>query len=352
MPASRAKRWIPLLVLLLLAVAIALATQISPWARILPWVKPVNASAGLTLYGNIDLREIRLAFNDNGRIASLQAQDGQTVHKGDLLGILDDTRYRIAYVHAQALVQEAAAHLDDLLAGTRPEDIDRLRAEVSAAESQLRLRRATYERILRLERQKASPPQDLDSARAALQAAQAQLQALKASLRLAIAGPRQGTIAAARAALSAAKAGAALARRELEDTRLLAPADAIVRTRILEPGDMASPAQPVYALALMNPLWVRAYVDEINLGKLHPGQGAWVTTDSFPGTRFKAWVGYISSSAEFTPKSVETPQLRTSLVYQVRIYVCNPQNKLRLGMPATVHIQPSATPTHPRPSCQ
>lgn len=352
MPASRAKRWIPLLVLLLLAVAIALATQVAPWARILPWEKPANASTGLTLYGNVDLREIRLAFNDNGRIASLQAEDGQAVRKGDLLGILDDSRYRIAFDHAQALVQEAVARLDDLLAGTRSEDIDRLRAEVSSAESQLRLRRATYERILRLEHQKASPPQDLDSARAALQAAQAQLQALKASLRLAIAGPRQGTIDAARAALNAAKAGAALARRELQDTRLLAPADAIVRTRILEPGDMASPSQPVYALALTNPIWVRAYVDETDMGKLHPGQTAWITTDSFPDTRFKAWVGYISSSAEFTPKSVETPQLRTSLVYQVRVYVCNPGNKLRLGMPATVHIEPNTAASPPPPPCR
>ncbi|WP_156782643.1 efflux RND transporter periplasmic adaptor subunit [Acidihalobacter yilgarnensis] len=334
MPAIRAMRWGVILALLLLVV-IALFV-------IKTYEHPSAAQEGLTLYGNVDIREVQLAFNDEGRIQNLSALEGQAVRQGEVLGTLDDRRYRLAVDRAHALVQEADAHLNSLLAGSRHEDIAKLKAEVASSKSTLQLRKSTYDRIVRLARQKASPPQDLDTARAAYQAATAQLQALQASLNLALAGPRTETISAARATLNAAMAGEALAQQQLTDTRLLAPADGIIRTRILEPGDMASPQQPVYALALTRPLWVRAYVDEPNLGQVHPGQTAWVSSDSFPGKRFKAWVGYISPTAEFTPKTVETPQLRTSLVYQVRVFVCNPDNQLRLGMPTTVHILPGA----------
>ena len=135
------------------------------------------------------------------------------------------------------------------------------------------------------------------------------------------------------------------------------PSDGIVQDRILERGDMASPQQPVFTIALINPLWVRAYVDETDLGKIRPGMKARVTTDSFPGKQYDGWIGYIAPTAEFTPKSVQSPQLRTSLVYQVRVYVKNHQNELRLGMPATVIIpldqssielnHPNATATAP-----
>jgi HlyD family secretion protein len=101
---------------------------------------------------------------------------------------------------------------------------------------------------------------------------------------------------------------------------------------------MASPQKPVFTLALIDPVWVRAFADEPDLGKLKLGMNAKVTTDSFPDKDYWGWVGYISPSAEFTPKSVQTQEVRTSLVYQLRVFVCNPQNELRLGMPATVSI--------------
>ena len=101
---------------------------------------------------------------------------------------------------------------------------------------------------------------------------------------------------------------------------------------------MASPQQPVYTLALTDPLWVRAYVPGPELGKLRPGMRAVVTTDSYPDARYRGWIGFISPTAEFTPKAVETTEVRTSLVYQVRVFVCNPQDQLRMGMPATITI--------------
>jgi HlyD family secretion protein len=157
-------------------------------------------------------------------------------------------------------------------------------------------------------------------------------------LKLALAGPRKEDIAAAGSKLKALKAELALAGQKLADASLIAPSDGIIQNRILETGDMASPQKAVFTLALIDPVWIRAYVPETNLGKLFPGMAVQVVTDSFPDKTYPAWIGYISPVAEFTPKTVETSELRTRLVYQVRAYVCNPRNELRLGMPATVII--------------
>ena len=119
-----------------------------------------------------------------------------------------------------------------------------------------------------------------------------------------------------------------------------------MRTRILEPGDMASPQKPVFTLAITDPKWVRAYVSEPDLGKVHPGMAASVAVDSFPNRRFDGWVGFISSVAEFTPKSVQTEELRTSLVYEVRVFVKDPSDELRLGMPATVYLNTDKETKH------
>ena len=129
-----------------------------------------------------------------------------------------------------------------------------------------------------------------------------------------------------------------ITERDLADANLYAPTAGVIQNRILEPGDMASPQTPAYTLALTNPVWVRAYVAEPDLGKIHLGMAAAVATDSYPGKVYEGWVGFISPTAEFTPKSVETTEVRTALVYQVHIYVKNPNNELRLGMPATVTI--------------
>jgi HlyD family secretion protein len=129
-----------------------------------------------------------------------------------------------------------------------------------------------------------------------------------------------------------------LLRQELADAQLVAPIDGVVRTRIMEPGEMASPQKPVFSLALTDPKWIRAYVSEPDLGKVHPGMAATVAVDSFPQHPFDGWVGFVSPVAEFTPKTVQTEELRPSLVYEVRVFVKDASDVLRLGMPATVHL--------------
>ena len=171
-----------------------------------------------------------------------------------------------------------------------------------------------------------------------LDVAEAKTTVNQRTLDLEVIGPRKEDIGEAEGLVKAAEGRLAFVQQQLNDARLLSPTDGVIRTRIMEPGEMASPESPVFDIAVTDPMWVRAYVPEADLGKVRPGMTAEVTTDSFPGKRYSGWVGYISPTAEFTPKSVETPDLRTNLVYQARVYVRNPQNELRLGMPATVRI--------------
>ncbi len=314
---------------------------------LLLWWRPGHVPAAgktLTLYGNIDLREIQLAFDEPARIVGMEVQAGDPVRKGQIVAHLDARRYVAQLARAKATLAASQAILKRLLAGTRPQQIVRLRALVAAASANLALRDSTYLRINNLLHQHAASKQSRDQARSTLQAARAQLRADRAGLDLARAGPRRETITAARARVAVAQAELDLAAQALHDTALKAPAKGVIRNRILEPGDMASPNQSVYSLALTDPLWVRAYVDEPDLGRIRPGLSATIRSDSFPDRRFRGWIGYISPSAEFTPKSVQTRQVRTELVYQVRIYVCNPQGRLRLGMPVSVTVALSSVP--------
>jgi len=301
---------------------------------------PVSA---LTLYGNVDIRQVELAFAVSERIKTMDVNEGERVSGGQLLATLDDRRFtqRVAQARAQLAAQQQVVAA--LVAGSRPQEIRKARADVEAAKADAGNAARIAHRQANLLKRGLTSAEQAEDARSGADAAAARLRAAKAALALALEGPRQEDIDSAKAQLRALQAQLALDQTDLADSRLVAPVDAVVENRILEPGDMASPQTPAYTLALDDPLWVRAYVSERHLGKLHPGMAARVTTDSFPGKVYKAWVGYISPTAEFTPKSVETPDVRTNLVYQVRVYVCNPRNELRQGMPATVTLSPEDT---------
>jgi HlyD family secretion protein len=294
------------------------------------------ADGTLTLHGNVDIRQVQLAFNGSERIAEMPVQEGDRVRTGDLLARLDRTRLQYAVEQATARVAAQREVVAKLTAGSRPEEIRQLEAEVAAARFGADNAERTSLRLADLAQRNMVPQEQADNAQAAADAARAKWRAATEALRLAQAGFRKEDIAAAEATLRAEQAQLALAQRQLDDSALYAPADGVIQQRLLEPGDMASPQRPVYTLALTSPLWVRAYVGETDLGRIQPGMPAEVQTDSFPGKSYDAWVGYISPSAEFTPKSVETREVRTALVYQVRVFVCNPEDQLRLGMPAMV----------------
>jgi len=246
-------------------------------------------------------------------------------------------------VQAQAAAQRQI--VARLRAGSRPEEISKAAADAEAARVDANNAQVAYRRQQELVARRFVAQQQADNARATAEAAAARLKSAQEALRLVELGPRKEDINAAQATLRSSEAALAVAQRDLAEASLLAPAEGIIQNRVLEAGDMASPQKTVLTLALTEPLWVRAYLSESELGRVRLGAAALVRTDSYPDKRYRAWVGFISPSAEFTPKSVETQEVRTSLVYQVRVFVCAPREELRLGMPATVEIpfdQPAA----------
>lgn len=314
-------------------VILAIGAGVAYWET-----RPTAPADQVTIYGNVDIRQVQAAFDDSGRILRLSVQEGDRVHKGQLLAELDPTRFQDAVDRDQASVATQEQVLARLLAGSRPEEIAEARASAAAVQAALANAEITWRRQQALAAEQYVPRQNLDNAAAVLKTARANLDHAQQGLALAIKGPRQEDIAAARSQLVAEQAALHLAQRQLADTKLFAPQEGVVQDRILEPGDMASPQVPVFTLALDNPVWVRAYLPEKSLGQVRLGMQADIDSDSFPGKHFAGWVGFISPTAEFTPKTVQTTELRTELVYRVRIYACNPGHQLRLGMPVTVQI--------------
>jgi HlyD family secretion protein len=189
--------------------------------------------------------------------------------------------------------------------------------------------------------------QKLDQDRARVKGLEAKLRAAQQRLSLAVQGPRKEEIAEARAQLQAKEAALALAHQRLEYTKLFAKDRGVINTRIVEPGAVVLAQAPVFTMALTRPVWVRTYVGEAYLGRIRPGMKAEILTDSFPKKPIEGRIGYISPVAEFTPKSVETPELRTSLVYRLRVYVDKPEKILRQGMPVTIRLKLEAPKSPP-----
>lgn len=301
----------------------------------------------LTLYGNVDIRQVSLAFDGNDRIAQMYVEEGDRVTAGEVLARLDTRTLELELAQAKAQVEVFEQSLLALRHGSRPEEIAQADARVVAAKAEVERSRLQWQRLQSAFTQtegRAVGRQELDNAHAQFRAAQAQQDVQQQAQRLAKIGPRQEDIARAEAQWQGAQADQALLQHRIDLSVLRAPQAAVVRSRLLEPGDMASPQKPVYTLALTDPKWIRAYVSEPQLGRLRPDMAVTVTTDSAPGKPIQGRLGFISSVAEFTPKNVQTEELRTDLVYEVRIWVKDPNDVLRLGMPATVHIDLTPAP--------
>ena len=333
---------------LVIAVVLTIAGAVGSWW----YTNRGGAPTELTLYGNVDLRQVDLAFNGSERIAAVDVQEGDRVHEGDVLERLDTRRIEPQVAQAEAQVAAQRAAVERLHNGSRPEEIAQARANFEQAKADAANARAQYQRKNDLLARNAGTQMDFDNAKATLDMAEARVKLNQSALDLTLAGPRKEDIAQAEAQLRGNEAQLAYLHQQLVDAQLLAPIDGVVRSRLMERGDMASPQRPVVSLALTNPKWVRAYVSEVDLGKVHPGTKATVTVDSFSNRGFDGWIGFMSPIAEFTPKDVQTPELRTSLVYEVRVFVTDPTDDLRLGMPATVHLAlspPAGSPTRPNP---
>ena len=286
-------------------------------------------------WGNVETRQTSLAFEASGRIAKLFREEGEAVSAGDILGQLDTAALAISRRQAAAELKRLEAQADLAHEGTRQEDIDAARANESAAKAQLEFALATLKRQEDLVPIGAGSRQMLDDARRGAQAARESLVAATAQRIAAEKGPRAQEVAAADAAVEAAAAQLASLDYQIEMACVLtAPTSGVVRSRLAEPGDMAGPSRTVYQISVTDPKWIRAYLTERQLGIVREGARAVVGTDTTEPV--EGVVSFIASTAEFTPKTVQTEELRSSLVYEVRITVRDPENRLRLGQPVTV----------------
>jgi HlyD family secretion protein len=292
----------------------------------------------LQIYGNVDIRQVNLGFRVAGRIEAMRVDEGDPVKVGDLIGLLDAGPYQDQVNVARAQFEQTQANYTKMVNGPRKEEIDQARAQLEQAKANLKNAELSYQRETDLRRNNVVSQQELDNATAQRDAYKAQVDSGAANLALLVAGNRPEDVDAARAQMENAKANLDNAERNLADCRLLAPSDGVIITRALEPGAIVSVGASVYSLALNEPIWVRTYIDEPDLGRIYPGMKALVFTDANPGKPYDGRVGFVSPIAEFTPKSVQTRELRTDLVFRLRVVIDKPDKYLRQGMPVTVQL--------------
>lgn len=255
----------------------------------------VKGNHYITVYGNVDVRQVDLGFRVFGRVTNLLYEEGDWVSPGTLLALMEKKPYTDQVVEAEASIASIEAQLanEEKMLGRRLELID----------------------------SKSVSQEDLDTVFANYRVLKANLEQAQASL--------------------------AIAQKNLHDTEIFAPTVGFILTRIREPGSVVNPGEPVYTLSIASPVWIRAFIPEKDLGLVYPGMPALIYTDT-PGAKvYKATVGFISPVSEFTPKTVETTELRTDLVYRIRVYADNPDLGLRQGMPVTVKlILPNKSANH------
>jgi HlyD family secretion protein len=295
-----------------------------------------TAEGRLVLQGDIDVRQVNLAFKVDGRIESQSVDEGDTVKPGQVLATLDKRYFEDELRLVRARRDNQKAVLERLEHGSRPEEIAQAKDLVAERQADLENKRLVLERREVLVKKESVTREEYDYARTSVLEAEARLKSAKQALRLAEIGPRREDIDAARAQLRAEEASLIQSQRRLEDCDLIAPGAGVILTRARERGAIVMPGETVFTLTLTSPVWARTYVNETDLARVGPDMPALVRTDSTPAKVYQGHVGFISPTAEFTPKTVETRELRTDLVYRLRIVIDNADGGLRQGMPVTV----------------
>lgn len=250
------------------------------------WERSEDNHGILTIYGNVDIRQVDLGFRVFGKVDQVFFDEGDLVEPGQLMATLDDVPYQ--------------------------EKLRQAESQVKAVEVQLVNAALIYSRRDELVESGAVSAEDYDDA-------------LKNKNQLL-------------ADLEQAEANLAYQKTSLDDTRLFCPTAGTILTRIREPGSVLNVGEPVFTLSILSPVWIRTYVNERDLGRVFPGMKAEIYTDTESNPVYHGHVGFISPMAEFTPKNVETTSLRTDLVYRLRVIVDNPDHGLRQGMPVTVKL--------------
>jgi HlyD family secretion protein len=349
-----------------------------------------NDSGRIRVSGNVEIDDVELSFKIPGRVERRHVDEGMPVEKGQEVALLDrsDLELEVAIRReelraAESTLQElrngsrpeekqaalaaknrAEAAWKDLVSGSRDQEIRAARAARVKAEVERDRLKLDYDRARVLVEQNAIAREAFDRAKAAyevalkqvdeaaervdlleegfrhlqVEAAEHAYRQAEAEYALVMKGPREETIEQAEARRQQAEAALRLAETRLGYATLVSPLSGIVLSKNVEPGEYVAPGTPVVTVGNLEHVWLRAYVNETDLGKVRYGQGVDVTTDTYPGKVYRGRIAFIADEAEFTPKNVQTEKERVKLVYRIKIDVPNPDQDLKPGMPADAEI--------------
>jgi HlyD family secretion protein len=365
------------------------------------WRNQGSQGTKILVSGNIEATTVDVSFKIPGKIEKLFVEEGDLVKEGriiaslehkDLLAqrekaqaALETAQSRIPALQkniefqdkasnqeisqAEAAGRAAESRLQQLLTGSRPQEIQASKADLDQTLADIEKRKADMERAQKLYQNQYISAQDWDAARTAYEVSVANHHKAKEQYALVLEGPRKEEIETARAQLQQAQASLRLAktrkiqvdvlRRDLQTaqaqvkeaasaldviqtqidySRLYAPVSGVVLVKNSEPGEFIIPGGAVITLGDLEKPWLKAFINEGDLGRVKLGQKVSVTTDSYPGKVYPGKITFISSEAEFTPKNVQTTKERIKLVYRIKVSLANPQNELKPGMPADGQI--------------
>jgi HlyD family secretion protein len=295
-------------------------------------------SGNIKVSGNIEVTTVALSFKLPGRVGERLVDEGETVKTGQIIARLDSEDLVQELAGRRAGVNGARAALAELVNGFRKEDIAQAKAGLERVLADAERLRVDFARQQSLYNKEVISRREFDASRAAYEGSQASVREARERLALLRSGPRREAIDQARARLHDAEAMLALAETRLGYATLTASVSGLVLSKNIEPGEQVAAGTPVVTVGVLDDVWVRAYVNETDLGRIKVGQKATVTTDTWPGRKYQGYVSFISAEAEFTPKNVQTEKERVKLVYRIKVVVPNPDRELKPGMPADAEI--------------
>jgi HlyD family secretion protein len=351
--------------------------------------------------GNLELTLVDISFKIAGRMTERTVDEGAWVKKGDLIARLDPVQLQqqsmrdraivsgaqsnydqlvtaIAYQRAtlesdiaarEAELNLAASKLEELLNGSRRQEIQQAEAAVNDAKAQLEFARSDWERMQTLYKNEDISKQQYDQSRSRFDSATAVVHQAEDKYSMVKEGPRQEDIAGARAEVARAqaavrmaeanrlelqrkeqelvarrseiersKAQAGISSAQLDDTTVYTPIDGVVLVKAAEPGEVLAAGTTIVTIGDLEHPWLRAYINETDLGRVKLGQKVKLTTDSFPGKLYAGQISFIASDAEFTPKQIQTKEERVKLVYRIKIDVDNRNHEMKNNMPVDAEI--------------
>lgn len=320
--------------IVLLVVIVALASVIYWYIRI----REEGDENVISISGNIEVTDVQASFRIPGWVRERSVSEGELVKAGEVVAVLDSEELVQEVSQRKAEVKSTEAVLEELESGSRPEEIAEGEAVVSRAKSNLDRLRVDHKRQKELHEKDIISTREYEAVKSDYEAAQAQYREATEQLTLLRKGPRQEKIDRAHADLERAGEAFAVAQTRLSYATIFSPISGIVLSENVEPGEYVSPGTPVVTIGDLENAWLRAYINETDLGRVKVGQKVHVTTDTYQDKVYEGYISFIASEAEFTPKNVQTEEERVKLVYRVKIEVPNPDMELKPGMPADADI--------------